>query len=319
MSLWGATVITNMLSAIPWIGTDLTQFSTTLIYYVVLSITAQLFISGGLPTIGVLKQKALMIRQVLGPYDKGKWLEIPYSFLSMFVGLIDGDGYIGVNRDTSGYIQITLNLRLDIADLPTLQYVHSVLQIGSITTHNTTAIYTIYRVDLQQILFPLLIHHGLFFLTNARRLQFERAMYVLNTGITLYSDIPADVRTMNPVPLTAVEYLGLPFFANWVVGFTIAEGSFHIKANGDFCFSLKQRPHLVLFEALQLLFKTRVKIHTSDGYNTLVMTSVKDLTTVVSFFSFSGLHPLTGLKLNSYMRWIEQMKLVRRFKDLQLP
>jgi ubiquinol-cytochrome c reductase cytochrome b subunit len=26
MSLWGATVITNMLSAIPWIGTDLTQF-----------------------------------------------------------------------------------------------------------------------------------------------------------------------------------------------------------------------------------------------------------------------------------------------------
>ena len=26
MSLWGATVITNMLSAVPWIGTDFTQF-----------------------------------------------------------------------------------------------------------------------------------------------------------------------------------------------------------------------------------------------------------------------------------------------------
>jgi ubiquinol-cytochrome c reductase cytochrome b subunit len=26
MSLWGATVITNLLSAIPWIGTDFVQF-----------------------------------------------------------------------------------------------------------------------------------------------------------------------------------------------------------------------------------------------------------------------------------------------------
>lgn len=72
------------------------------------------------------------------------------------------------------------------------------------------------------------------------------------------------------------------------VGFTIAEGSFHIKSNGDFCFSLKQRPHLVLFEALRLLFNTRVKIHTSDGYNTLVMTSLRDLTTVVTFFYSPG-------------------------------
>lgn len=26
MSLWGATVITNLLSAIPWVGADLVQF-----------------------------------------------------------------------------------------------------------------------------------------------------------------------------------------------------------------------------------------------------------------------------------------------------
>jgi quinol-cytochrome oxidoreductase complex cytochrome b subunit len=30
MSLWGATVITNMLSAIPWIGQDFVQFYTTI-------------------------------------------------------------------------------------------------------------------------------------------------------------------------------------------------------------------------------------------------------------------------------------------------
>ena len=84
----------------------------------------------------------------------------------MFVGLVDGDGYIGVYRDLDGYIQINLTIKLGIGDMPTLQYIHSILQIGSITKHKTTAIYTIYRVDLQQILFSLLIFHNLFFLTN---------------------------------------------------------------------------------------------------------------------------------------------------------
>jgi len=32
MSLWGATVITNMLSAIPWIGQDFVQYYSPLIF-----------------------------------------------------------------------------------------------------------------------------------------------------------------------------------------------------------------------------------------------------------------------------------------------
>jgi ubiquinol-cytochrome c reductase cytochrome b subunit len=43
MSYWGATVITNLLSAIPWIGTDLVEFSHLLFI--------SLFILAILPTI----------------------------------------------------------------------------------------------------------------------------------------------------------------------------------------------------------------------------------------------------------------------------
>ncbi|PDQ12347.1 hypothetical protein CKK21_25830 [Enterobacter cloacae] len=38
MSLWGATVITNLLSAIPWIGQDFVEFVKLLLFIITLSI-----------------------------------------------------------------------------------------------------------------------------------------------------------------------------------------------------------------------------------------------------------------------------------------
>ena len=46
MSLWGATVITNLISAIPWIGTDVVEF---------LKIVKQ----NSLETIGIVHKNAL--------------------------------------------------------------------------------------------------------------------------------------------------------------------------------------------------------------------------------------------------------------------
>jgi hypothetical protein len=83
------------------------------------------------------------------------------------------------------------------------------------------------RTDLQEVLFPLFIHHSIFFLTNVRREQFNLALHVMSNGLTKYSDVPEIVSTsslLQPLPLTAADYLLLPFFTPWVVGFTEAEG-----------------------------------------------------------------------------------------------
>src|SRR5690606_15852131 len=96
------------------------------------------------------------------------------------------------------------------------------------------------RTDLQEIIFPLLIHHNIFFLTNTRQEQFNKAMYILQNNIKLYSKIPGVVPTLYPLPKTALEYTTLAFFNNWIVGFTEAEGSFFVKSNNDACFQLKQ-------------------------------------------------------------------------------
>lgn len=87
----------------------------------------------------------------------------------------------------------------------------------------------------------------------------------------------------------------------------------------SFFFSLRQRPHLLLFQAFQLVFNTNSAIDNYGGNMKLAVSSVKDLTTVVHFFSFSGLHPLMGLKGANYAKWIAAMKSTPRFKNIKLP
>jgi hypothetical protein len=104
-----------------------------------------------------------------------------------------------------------------------------------------------------------------------------------------------------------------------VVGFTIAEGSFSEKNNGDFSFSLVQRTHTLLFEAFKIVFDSTRKIEKRLGYTKFAVTSKKDIQSVVNFFSFSNLHPLLGFKLIQYNNWINGLKQSPRYTNLRLP
>lgn len=137
----------------------------------------------------------------------------------MLVGLIDGDGYIAITKTyLRGYISVSLVIAVEGADIRMLEYLQSVLQIGAITYFpaTNTAKYIINRTDLQEVLFPLLIHHNLFFLTVTRQLQYNKAMYILANGVKLFSLIPAAIPYVTGVPssLLAEAYLALPFFNN---------------------------------------------------------------------------------------------------------
>lgn len=70
----------------------------------------------------------------------------------------------------------------------------------------------------------------------------------------------------------------------------MAEGSFLIKKNLDACFQIKQRTHTVLFSAFTLLFDTTRTVGLTEGgkYAQLSVSSVKDIQTVINFFSALG-------------------------------
>ena len=281
-----------------------------------------------LPTVGTVSKHALKKGKILR-LDKEDYLKIPNQFLSFLVGLIDGDGYIKIGRSTKGFIAIKLVICLSLEDLSTLEYIHSVLKLGKLTIYrdykHPICKLIINRTDLQEILFPLLIHHNIFFLTDSRRAQFDRAMFIFINDVKLYDQIPnvTEIPVIFDLPATASDYLHLAFFKNWVVGFTNAEGSFFFKNNDDACFQLKQRIHAQLFEAFKLLFNTtadarKISIE-KDMFALFSVSSKNDVQTVIHFFSFTGLHPLIGLKSIQYFKWLTNLRNSFRYRDLNFP
>lgn len=294
-----------------------------------------------LPTIGTVNKYAIKKGKSLRTEESKKiYLTIPYQFIAFLVGLIDGGGYFQITRTTKGYISIKLVIILHINDLSTLEYILSVLKLGKLTTYkdykSPICKLVISKTDLQEIFFPLLVHHRIFFLTETRSLQFWKAMYILKNEIKLFDEvkilislnsirevfnllqkqgfsscgIPSFRRNILSLQLpNPLDYLNLAFFKNWLIGFTVSEGSFFVKSEVA-CYQIKQRIHGPLFEAFRILFKTNRKLYTEKIFNPtspdsgeghkLTLGSRNDIQTVVDFFSFSGLHPLVGLKSIQY-------------------
>jgi len=306
-----ATVITNLLSAIPWLGKSLVEFLIN---------EKHKF----LETIGIVHKNALKKLKKDLNIDKQEYLSIPYSFIAFLVGLIDGDGYIQITKTGKGYIALKLVISLHLRDLATLEYIHSVLKLGKITIYkdlkSPACKLIINKTDLQEIFFPLLVYHNIQFLTIQRSFQFNMAMHILKENIISYSCLAKCVPNLCELPVDAQDYINLPYFKNWIVGFVVAEGSFFIKENNDGCFQIKQKMHYEMFEAFKIVFNTNRKIHIDKLCNSQFGVSSKvDIQNVIDFFSFSGLHPLVGLKCVQYLGWLENLSKSIRYKNLKFP
>ena len=306
------------MSAIPWVGQDIVESNN----YADSCMTVYSLFSL-LPTIGTVNTNALKKGNKNVRLNKEEYLSIPASFLSFLLGFIDGDGYIQITKTTKGFIAIKLVISIHLKDISTLEYIRSVINIGKITIYkdnkSPTCKLIINKTDLQEVLFPLLLHHNMFFLTETRNSQFNTAMVILEQDIKMFDNIPNKTSKLSFLE-NAVDYTKLSFFKNWIVGFTMAEGSFFIKSNYDGCFQLKQRIHTQLFESFKLIFNTNRKIDIENNmYNQFSVSSKADIQTVINFFSFSGLHGLIGLKGISYLKWLNDLKSSNRYGNLNYP
>lgn len=107
----------------------------------------------------------------------------------MFMGFIDGDGYICVGPNRKGkytYIKLCLVISLDIRDTELLEYFYSILKCGKIKTYSniSTVKYVIHKNDIKTKIIPLIDASGMPFLTKRRQGQYKLAKYVINNNIT---------------------------------------------------------------------------------------------------------------------------------------
>lgn len=309
-----ATVITNLLSAIPWIGKDFVEFPQILFSY--------LIPIGSLSTIGKVNEKALRGNKARTPQNKKEFINISSKFMGIFVGFVDGDGYLKINKTNikRGYISIELVISLDLRDLELLNYIKSILKIGRIYIYKSTCKYIIGKVDLQEIVFPLLRYHNIAFLHKNRLIQYNNCIFILENNILKYNDYVIAINSLDLAKtdnnnIDAFTIVNLPYFQNWLIGFIIAEGSFIIKKSDEVVFTIRQRNHDDLFKAFQLHFDTNRKIDKSTpGHSQFSIQSVKDLTKLIDFVNSDKVHELIGYKKSQYEKFINKINSLKRFK-----
>lgn len=249
---------------------------------------------------------------------------VDVSFLSFLVGVIDGDGYIQCKKRSKGYIEFNLVITFQNRDLATFEYILSKLHFGVIARINRTlSKLVIYNFELKYVLVPLLLKHGLFFLTENRINQYNLLLYTLDNNVKNWELFPDEIPNYSPIildkPLNILRNVW--YYNDWLVGFVVAEGSFFVQANKEISFSVSQKSNKILMESIHLLFKpNRAIYYSKDNDVSLVrMSSVKDIQKVVNFFSFEDNYPLVGFKKDSYEIWLKALKESSRYKDLQLP
>jgi hypothetical protein len=109
---------------------------------------------------------------------------VDVSFLSFLVGIVDGDGYIQARKRYNGYIEFNLAISFHNRDMATFEYLLGKLHFGVIAkVSSTVSRLIIYNFELKYILVPLLLKHGLFFLTENRINQYNLLLYTLEHNI----------------------------------------------------------------------------------------------------------------------------------------
>jgi len=214
-------VITNLLSAIPWVGQDIVEFIKNLDPLIFSADSFTAIYLAGLPVIGTINYKSRTTKS--NRLSEAEYFSIPKSFLGFLIGFIDGDGYIGIKKSYNDTTQVHLTISIHLDDITTLNYIQSVLKIGKIYSYPNRKSPTVRLIfsksELQEVLFPLFLHHEFFFLTNTRRAQYNMAMSIFNNNIIKYSELPSVAPVIKELPTKALEYANLPFFKDWIVGF----------------------------------------------------------------------------------------------------
>jgi hypothetical protein len=253
------------------------------------------------------------------------------NFMSMFMGFMDGDGYFDIgeqkqyNKVTKALTKSTIRIRLatnvNVRDLPTLNFFVKVLGVGSISTmpkrEQVRVIFS--KKDLVTVIIPLIKLYNLEFLTGNRAKQYALLTYILENNIVHWED----VKFTPSIPVFSIDHLvNLDFFADWIVGFTMAEGSFGFKATGAAFYQIKQKgiENYNIIKAICLSVAGReakpTKADSADCYQ-LTLTSIIDVQKVVNFFSSPNNHPLYGYKLEQYNIWLFALKRSSRYKSIK--
>nr|P03880.3 RecName: Full=Intron-encoded DNA endonuclease I-AniI; AltName: Full=COB intron protein; AltName: Full=mRNA maturase bI1; Contains: RecName: Full=Truncated non-functional cytochrome b; Contains: RecName: Full=DNA endonuclease/RNA maturase I-AniI; Flags: Precursor [Aspergillus nidulans] len=342
MSLWGATVITNLMSAIPWIGQDIVEFIWGGLYTdepqcgdVLLKI---LLNAGKSPILGFAYDLFFIIVLLIGvkiAMTRGKSAgvrslhtseasqrlhagDLTYAYL---VGLFEGDGYFSITKKGK-YLTYELGIELSIKDVQLIYKIKKILGIGIVSFRKINEIEMVAlrirdKNHLKSFILPIFEKYPMFSNKQYDYLRFRNALL---SGIISLEDLPDYTRSDEP--LNSIEsIINTSYFSAWLVGFIEAEGCFSVyKLNKDddyliASFDIAQRDGDILISAIRkyLSFTTKVYLDKTNC-SKLKVTSVRSVENIIKFLQNAPVKLLGNKKLQ-YLLWLKQLRKISRYSE----
>jgi len=249
------------------------------------------------------------------------------NFMEKFIGILDRDGYIEIGPqkqynkksiiNSKSTIRIRIVLRFHKKDKELLDFIINILNIGKLDELNSVNQYRliIHKTDIINIIYPYLQINNLEFLTYNRRKQFFLLKYIIEKNIKYWEVLDLDeiynLFKKSNKQLDFSDIINLPYFKNWLVGFTIAEGSFHIKFNGKAHYSIVQSGYenSQIIKAIHYFIKGseylnyKIKPENQKIYR-ISFSSKKDLLFIIEFFESNKLLGLKKLQFDNWKSYI---------------
>jgi hypothetical protein len=343
MSLWGATVITNLVSAVPWIGQDIVEFLWGGLYTdgpqygdILLKI---LLNAGKSPILGfayglflvillIINVKIAMTwrqsagvsvkyRRNISTSDASQRLHAGDLTYAYIVGLIEGDGFFTITKKGK-YLTYELGIELSIRDAQLIYKLKNLLGVGVVSFRNRGNIEMISlrirnKNHLKSFILPIFDKYPMF---SNKQYDYLRFRDALNSDI-IYSKHLAEY-TRNNVPLNNIKsIISSYYFPAWLVGFIEAEGSFSIyKLKEDYLvasFDISQTNGGDIISAIReyLSFTTSVYTDKTNCFR-LKVSSVRSIENLIKFLNKAPVK-LLGYKKLQYLLWIKQLRTIYRY------
>lgn len=342
MSLWGATVITNLMSAIPWIGQDIVEFiwgglytdepqygdvllkillnaerssilgfAYDLLFIIILLIGVKIAMTGG-KSAGVRSLHTSEASQRLHAGD------LTYAYL---VGLFEGDGYFTITKKGK-YLTYELGIELSIKDVQLIYKIKNILGVGSVSFRKRNEVEMVAlrirdKNHLKNFIIPIFDKYPMFSNKQYDYLRFRNALL---SGIIYSKDLPEYVRSNEPI--NSIEsIINTSYFPAWLVGFIEGEGCFSVyklKKNSDYLiasFDIAQKDGDILISAIRKYLSFTTSIHLDNtNCSKLKVTGVRSIENVIKFLQNAPVKLLGNKKLQ-YLLWLKQLRKIPRYSQ----
>lgn len=238
------------------------------------------------------------------------------------IGLIDGDGHIGLewsNKEKTKWVPV-LKVTLHRYNSRAIYRLKRILRIGKITYSGSTATYRVRSKALwYSVLIPLFSKFNLRSMKYAAVLVIKKALYLAQIGnatpkkiLELRQSLDRKTDPISPIWSNGAS-LEKILDLDWLAGFIEAEGSFYILQNGQHGFAIGQAYDQHIIIGIHNLFNVQSVLKKPNNY---IMLDTKNTETLY-FIANAINRRLLGIKSFEFSLWLRTLRKKNKVKSLK--